>query len=99
LEELIPTLRSIFEDYGTILDIVAKTSIKRKGQAFVVFDNVESATTALEEVQGFPVFGKQMILEYARSRSDALVQQSGDSGEFERHKRSRLAEKGSNGSP
>lgn len=88
------TLRAIFSEYGTIIDIVAKHSLKRRGQAFIVFDKVESATRAIEDVQGFELFDKPMVLEYAKTKSDALVQLQGDKGEFERHRRSRLAEKG-----
>jgi RNA recognition motif-containing protein len=77
-----------------VIDIVAKNSIKRRGQAFVVFDNEESATKAIEEIQGFPLFNKPIVLEFARTKSDAIVQQSGDAEEIELHKRRRLAEKG-----
>ena len=35
-----------------------------------------------------------MVLEFAKARSDALVQAQGDATEFEKHKRSRVAEKG-----
>jgi hypothetical protein len=59
----------------------------------VVFDNVESATRALEEIQGFPLWDKPIVLEYARSKSDALVVAT-DESKLEQHKRARLAEKG-----
>lgn len=59
---------------------------------------MESATKAIEEVQGFEVFGKEMRLEYARTRSDAFVkrlaEEQGDGELFEGHKRRRVAEKG-----
>jgi U2 small nuclear ribonucleoprotein B'' len=90
----VPALRTLFGEYGKVIDIVAKRSIKRRGQAFVVFDSVDSATRALEDVQGFDLFNKPMVVEFARTRSDALVKMTGDEAEFERHKRSRLAEKG-----
>ncbi|KAI7056095.1 hypothetical protein KC352_g44436, partial [Hortaea werneckii] len=32
---LIETLRRLFGEYGNIVDVIAKKSIKRKGQAFV----------------------------------------------------------------
>lgn len=88
------TLKTIFSEYGKILDIIVKESLKRKGQAFVVYTDVESATRALEDVQGFEIFGKPMILEYARTKSDAWVKENGDERGFELHRRSRLAEKG-----
>lgn len=88
------TLRQIFSEYGTIIDIVAKTSLKAKGQAFIVFEDPESARAAVEETQGFEIFDKPMQVALARTRSDATVKRVGTEEEFEQHKRRRLAEKG-----
>ncbi|KAJ9139042.1 U2 small nuclear ribonucleoprotein B [Coniochaeta hoffmannii] len=87
------TLRAIFSEYGNVIDIVAKTNLKAKGQAFVVFDKPESAQAAVEEVQGFEVFDKPMHVALARTRSDATVARAGNEEEFEAHKRHRMAEK------
>jgi len=86
-------LSELFSEYGEIIDIVAKTNLKAKGQAFIVFDSVESAQKAIDEVQGFELFEKPMQLAFAKTRSDASVKRSGDEDEFESHKRRRLAEK------
>lgn len=93
-EQLKTALAEIFSEYGNILDIVAKRNLKAKGQAFVVFESVESASNAIEEIQGFELFDKPMTLAYARTKSDATVKQEGTPDEFELHKRRRLAEKG-----
>ncbi|KAI1321933.1 RNA recognition domain-containing protein [Xylariaceae sp. FL0255] len=90
---LVEALTAVFSEYGTIIDIVAKTNLKAKGQAFVVFDNPESAVRAVEEVQGFELFEKPMVVALARTRSDATVKSTGDEGAFEVHQRRRLAEK------
>jgi RNA recognition motif-containing protein len=87
-------LEEIFSEYGTILEIIAKRNLKAKGQAFVVFDNIDSATRAIEEINGFDIFDKPMVLDYAKTRSDATVQREGGSDELEAHKRRRMAEKG-----
>ena len=87
-------LTEIFSEYGNIIDLVAKKNLKAKGQAFIVFDDVQAAEKAIEEVQGFELFDKPMILDYAKSRSDATVQREGDEEQLETHKRRRLAEKG-----
>ncbi len=87
-------MTELFSEYGEIIDIVAKTNLKAKGQAFIVFDSVESAQKAIEEVQGFELFDKPMQLAFAKTRSDASVRRTGDEDEFESHKRRRLAEKG-----
>lgn len=68
--------------------------MKAKGQAFIVFDNVQSATNAIDEINGFELFEKPMMLDYARTRSDATVLREGGEDELEAHKRRRLAEKG-----
>merc|ERR1712093_666198 len=66
--ELIDALKELFSEYGEIIDVVAKTNLKAKGQAFVVFDNVESAQKCIEDVQGFDLFGKPMQLAFAKTR-------------------------------
>ncbi|KAF2239963.1 RNA-binding domain-containing protein [Viridothelium virens] len=92
-EELKEALNEVFSTFGTIIDIVAKRNLRAKGQAFVVYDSVESAQEAIDEIQGFELFEKPMQLDFARTKSDAIVQQEGTDEEFEIHKRRRLAEK------
>ncbi|KAF1810492.1 RNA-binding domain-containing protein [Eremomyces bilateralis CBS 781.70] len=93
VDDLKEALSEIFSEYGNVVEIVAKRNLKAKGQAFVVFDSTESATKAIEEVQGFELFEKPMALDYARTKSDATILRSGDESTFEAHKRARLAEK------
>jgi len=93
IPELKEALTELFSEYGEIIDIVAKTNLKAKGQAFIVFADVESAKKAIEEVQGFEIFGKEMRLDFAKTRSDESVKRTGGEEEFEVHKRRRLAEK------
>ncbi|RMY45909.1 hypothetical protein D0865_09618 [Hortaea werneckii] len=90
---LIETLRRLFAEYGNIVDVIAKKSIKRKGQAFVVYDSVDSAQEAIDELQGFDVFGQQMHLDFAKTRSDATVLREDGQDGLETHKKHRLAEK------
>lgn len=92
-DQLKEALSEVFSEYGNVIDIVAKKNLKAKGQAFIVFDDVGAAQKAIEEVQGFELFEKPMVLDYAKSKSDAIVQKEGNE-EFETHKRRRLAEKG-----
>jgi hypothetical protein len=93
-EPLREALHAIFSEYGNVIDIVAKTNLKAKGQAFIVFDSPDSARQAVEEVQGFELFEKPMEVAIARTRSDASVARFGTEEEFETHKRRRIAEKG-----
>ncbi|KAI1917777.1 hypothetical protein LOZ61_000397 [Ophidiomyces ophidiicola] len=93
VEELKEALSEIFSEYGSILEIVAKTNLRAKGQAFIVFDSVDSATRAIDEVNGFELFEKPMVLDYAKTKSDATVLKEAGDQELEAHKRRRLAEK------
>ena len=93
-EQLKESLNEIFSEYGEIIDIVAKKNLQAKGQAFVVFKEVESAARAIGEIQGFDLADKPMILDFAKTQSDATVQLQGSAEEFEQHRRRRLAEKG-----
>ncbi|KAJ5246221.1 hypothetical protein N7468_001204 [Penicillium chermesinum] len=93
IEQLTEALEEIFAEYGTILEIVAKKNLRAKGQAFIVYDSVESATRAIEEVNGFELFDKPMVLDYAKTRSDATVLREDGNEGLENHKKNRLAEK------
>ncbi|KAF2148917.1 RNA-binding domain-containing protein [Myriangium duriaei CBS 260.36] len=89
IPDLIESLRGIFSEYGTIIDIIAKKSIKRRGQAFVVFDNVDSAQNAIDELSGFEFAGKQMNCEFAKTKSDATVKREGTEEDLDEHVRIR----------
>lgn len=94
IEPLTNALRTIFSEFGNVVDIVAKKNLKAKGQAFVVFKNEASATEAIDETNGFPLFDKPMRLSKAKTRSDKTIEMNGSTEDLENHKKIRLAEKG-----
>uniref|UniRef100_A0A2K5D6E0 RRM domain-containing protein n=1 Tax=Aotus nancymaae TaxID=37293 RepID=A0A2K5D6E0_AOTNA len=53
-DELKKSLYAIFSQFGQILDILVSRSLKMRGQAFVIFKEVSSATNACRPMQGFP---------------------------------------------
>lgn len=59
--ELKKSLYAIFSQFGQILDIVAMKTLKMRGQAFVIFKDISSATKALQSMQGFPFYDKPMV--------------------------------------
>lgn len=73
---------------------MTKTNLKAKGQAFVVFDDPQSAKQAVEEVHGFQLFNKPISVTMARSKSDKTIELNGTEDDLEAHKTQRLAEKG-----
>ncbi|XP_029118778.1 U1 small nuclear ribonucleoprotein A isoform X1 [Elaeis guineensis] len=60
LDELKKSLRAVFSQFGKILEVLAFKTLKHKGQAWVVFEDVSSATEALKQMQGFPFYDKPM---------------------------------------
>ena len=61
VSELKKSLYAIFSQFGEILDIVALKTLKMRGQAFVIFKEIGSATNALRSMQGFPFYDKPMV--------------------------------------
>lgn len=59
--ELKSSLYAIFSQFGQILDVVALKTMKMRGQAFVAFKDINSATNALRSMQGFPFYDKPMV--------------------------------------
>ncbi|KAF8927842.1 hypothetical protein BGZ58_010077 [Dissophora ornata] len=90
LDVLKKSLKAIFGQYGEVLDIVAHSNIRMRGQAFVIFENSDIATKAMTEVQGFPLYGKPMTIQYAKNRSDIHAKKDGD---YDEHYKLRMSTK------
>ncbi|EJD41503.1 RNA-binding domain-containing protein [Auricularia subglabra TFB-10046 SS5] len=86
------TLKNLFKSYGNVLDVVAHSNIRMRGQAFVSFESKDIARKALKEVKGFPLYSKPMQVSFAKTRSDAVVQKL-DADHLEEHKKERLEHK------
>ncbi|XP_026761046.1 U1 small nuclear ribonucleoprotein A [Galleria mellonella] len=76
-EELKKSLYAIFSQFGQILDIVALKTLKMRGQAFVIFKEISSATVALRSMQGFPFYDKPMRIQYSKTDSDVIAKIKG----------------------
>ena len=76
-EDLKKSLYAIFTQFGQILDIVALKTLKMRGQAFVIFKEISSATNALRSMQGFPFYDKPMRINYAKGDSDMIAKIKG----------------------
>jgi RNA recognition motif-containing protein len=71
-------LYSLFSRYGKVLEIITLRKDGLRGQAFVIMDDVLAATSALQALQGFTFFGKDLVIEYARAKSDRISKRDGD---------------------
>jgi RNA recognition motif-containing protein len=76
-DELKKSLYAIFSQFGQILDIVAMKNLKMRGQAFIIFKEIASATNALRTMQGFPFYDKPMRINYSKTDSDVIAQMKG----------------------
>jgi len=76
-DDLKKAIYAIFSQFGTILDVVALKTLKMRGQAFVAFQDIPSATNALRSMQGFPFYDKPMRIAFAKSKSDAVSKLDG----------------------
>ncbi|KAJ5961066.1 uncharacterized protein N7479_008216 [Penicillium vulpinum] len=75
--DLRTALYALFSTYGTVLDIVVMKTSKMRGQAHIVFKDVQASTQALRALQGFDFFGKQMKIVYAKGSSNIISQLRG----------------------
>eukprot|EP00833_Pecoramyces_ruminatium_P008298 jgi/Orpsp1_1/1182330/evm.model.c7180000080850.1 len=90
LDVMKKSLEAIFSPFGEILEINIKKNLKMRGQAFVVMKDVESATRALNVIQGFAFYNKLLDIQYARIDSDIIAKMEGT---YEQQKRKREEEK------
>ncbi|KJA15958.1 hypothetical protein HYPSUDRAFT_47919 [Hypholoma sublateritium FD-334 SS-4] len=82
------SLRGLFKVYGEVLDVVAHSNLRMRGQAFVSFPSADIAKSAMKDVQRFPLYSKPMQISFARTRSDAVVKKL-DGNRFDEHKADR----------
>merc|ERR1711972_1134485 len=71
------SLKEVFTAFGGITDIVAMKSLKRRGQAWIIFKETSSATNSLKSLQGFPFYNKPMRISYAKTKSDVVSKADG----------------------
>lgn len=76
-DELKKSLYAIFSQFGQIIDIVALKTLKMRGQAFVIFKEIQSSTNALRSMQGFPFYDKPMRIQYSKTDSDVIAKMKG----------------------
>lgn len=70
-------LYSLFTRYGKVLEVIVLRRDGLRGQAWVVFQDVQAATAALQSLNGFAFFGKDLVIEYAKEKSDRIAKREG----------------------
>lgn len=72
-DELKRALQAVLKQFGQIVEIVAMKSMKRKGQAYVSFRELDQAVSAQKSMQGFPLFKKPLRIEFAKTDGDKIA--------------------------
>jgi U2 small nuclear ribonucleoprotein B'' len=60
-EEVRSQLYALFTTYGKLIDVVATKTPKMRGQAFLVFNDLTSATAALRACDGMVFYDKPLV--------------------------------------
>ena len=60
-DDLKKELYMLFSTYGSVLDIVALKTSKMRGQAHVCYTDAQASDRAMQALQGFDFFGKEMV--------------------------------------
>lgn len=83
-------LERLFSSHGQIHNIILKRRLALRGQAFIIFDTMDSAKHAITSLQGQKLFGKSMICRFARFKSDIIAEREGT---LDIEKKHRIADK------
>lgn len=62
-EDLRTALYMLFSTYGPVLDVVALKTDKMRGQAHIVYRDIQTATQAMRALDGFDFLGQEMVSE------------------------------------
>ena len=54
-------LYSLFSTYGPVLDVVALKTMKMRGQAHIVYRDIQTATQAMRALDGVTFLGLEMV--------------------------------------
>lgn len=76
-EDLRTALYMLFSTHGPVLDVVALKTEKMRGQAHIVYRDIQTATQAMRSLDGFEFFGRQMKISYAKSKSNMVAKLDG----------------------
>ncbi|KAF5021835.1 hypothetical protein F66182_6128 [Fusarium sp. NRRL 66182] len=76
-DDLRSALYLLFSTYGPVLDVVALKTMKMRGQAHIAFRDVQSATQAMRSLEGQEFLGRNLKIQYAKSKSNFIAKLDG----------------------
>ncbi|KAK5990772.1 U2 small nuclear ribonucleoprotein B'' [Cladobotryum mycophilum] len=75
--DLRTALYMLFSTYGPVLDVVALKTMSMRGQAHVVFRDIQAATQAMRSLEGQNFLGRPLKIQYAKSKSHFVAKLDG----------------------
>ncbi|KAJ4388390.1 hypothetical protein N0V85_007603 [Neurospora sp. IMI 360204] len=76
-DDLRTALYMLFSTYGPVLDVVALKTMKMRGQAHIVYRDIQTATQAMRSLDGMEFLGRKMKITYAKGRSNIIAKLDG----------------------
>lgn len=74
LKHLPPLLIDLFSPFGPLKKSpIVRKGLAFKGQAWIIFENQVDAEKALKSLQGTRIWGKSLVIRFARSKSDCII--------------------------
>jgi len=70
--QLKKALYNLFITYGRVLNIIASKTPKMRGQAFIIFDDIQNSTGALRSLQGLVFYDKPLRIQYSKKDSQTI---------------------------
>ncbi len=67
----------MFESCGTVVDVHAIKHYRTRGQAWIIFDSIESATKAIDTMNGYLYHGRAFQCNFAKSKSTIVAKEDG----------------------
>lgn len=77
LDLLRENLYYLFSQFGDVLEINVRKSKKMRGQAFIVYKDINEATRAKVSLNNFLFLGSRISVDYAKTKSDIIVKIKG----------------------
>lgn len=75
-----------FSSFGELHSVIVKKRLAMRGQAFIIFKDVNDSRKALATLQGQRLYGKSMNIRYSKYKSDVISKTDG-TYEIERRRR------------
>jgi RNA recognition motif-containing protein len=83
MNEVKRELYCLFSSVAPVVEINMKSGMKTRGQAWISFANAEAANIVMSQLQGMNFLGKELHIEFAKSRSKVLTDYSAPTKEQE----------------